>query len=87
MMRPRYALFEIGVGIMGGRLIGTVVGAIVSAVGALWILQGFDLIGQTGGMNGHRRYAAIGAVVAIAGLAIIAISNRRWLQSRSKHPR
>jgi vacuolar-type H+-ATPase subunit I/STV1 len=51
--------------IMWGR---AVVGFVLCAVGTLWILQGTKVI-QGSGMSGQGKWAAIGAVVLVAGLA------------------
>ncbi len=61
---------------MKNRWTATIVGLIVSAVGVLWILQGFDALGQSGGMNGKRTWSGIGFVVLAAGLALIYVFNR-----------
>lgn len=57
------------------RVTATIVGVIVSAVGVLWILQGFDALGQSGGMNGKKTWSWIGFVVLVAGLALIYVFN------------
>lgn len=55
----------------------TVIGVVIGAVGVLWILQGLNWLGQSGGMNGQRRWSGIGIVVLLAGLGVIAFANRR----------
>lgn len=50
---------------MWGR---AVVGFVLCAVGTVWILQGTKVI-QGSGMSGQGKWAAIGAVVVVAGLA------------------
>ena len=47
-----------------------VAGVVVAILGAVWILQGFDLLGQDGGMNGQLIWALLGALVLIGGLAL-----------------
>jgi hypothetical protein len=49
-----------------GILIG--VGVLLVLAGLLWTLQGLDLLGQSGGMNGQRIWVLIGPLVALAGL-------------------
>jgi LPXTG-motif cell wall-anchored protein len=61
---------------MKNRITATVIGVIVAAVGILWILQGFDALGQSGGMNGNKTWSWIGIVVLLAGLALIYVFNR-----------
>jgi hypothetical protein len=50
---------------MWGR---AVVGFVLCAVGTVWILQGTKVI-QGSGMSGQGEWAAIGAVMVVAGLA------------------
>jgi hypothetical protein len=52
-------------------------GVVLAVVGVLWTLQGLDLLGQSGGMNGQRTWAVIGPVTALAGLALAVIGYRR----------
>jgi len=54
------------------RIVFLVIGSVLELVGLLWILQGFNLMGQSGGMNGHKIFAVIGIVVALIGLALTA---------------
>jgi hypothetical protein len=61
---------------MANRITFTIIGIIVAAVGVLWILQGFDLLGQNGGMNGKQTWSWIGIVVLIAGLGILYVTYR-----------
>jgi hypothetical protein len=51
-------------------------GVLFVLVGVLWILQGLDALGQTGGMNGHPIWAVIGALAALAGLAAVVTGAR-----------
>ena len=61
---------------MKNRVTASIIGLIVAAVGVLWILQGFDALGQSGGMNGKKTWSWIGFVVLFAGLAVIYTFNR-----------
>jgi hypothetical protein len=54
----------------------TAVGAVLTVAGLIWALQGFGVIGGSF-MSGDSVWAIIGPVVAVVGLAIIAISLRR----------
>lgn len=58
---------------MRGRVI---VALALVAIGLVWIAQGLDLLGGSGFMDGDVRWALIGAVLAIAGVAI-ALNARR----------
>lgn len=49
----------------------------IFAVGLVWILQGFDLFGQDGGMNGEEQWILIGVVVAVVGLLLLVRELRR----------
>jgi Mg2+ and Co2+ transporter CorA len=53
-----------------------VIGVVLSVAGIVWILQGVNVI-HGSGMSGHGGYAALGAVVLVIGLALIAWSWRR----------
>jgi hypothetical protein len=44
--------------------------------GVVWILQGLNLLGQSGGMNGQHIWALIGVICALAGLGFIAAGVR-----------
>jgi len=56
---------------------GSIVGVIAIVLGVLWILQGTDSLGQSGGMNGNGDWTLIGAIVAILGLAWLVYTNWR----------
>jgi hypothetical protein len=63
--------------VMSGRIVRIIVGIVLALLGILWILQGADLLGGSGGMNGKGIWIVIGAVVLIAGLAVLAPLRRR----------
>jgi hypothetical protein len=48
-----------------------VIGVLLCAVGAVWILQGTKVI-KGMGMSGQGKWAVIGAVAVVAGLACVA---------------
>jgi len=52
-----------------------VVGFVLCAVGTVWILQGTEVI-QGSGMSGQGKWAVIGAVVVVVGLACFAWAAR-----------
>jgi hypothetical protein len=58
------------------RSVSMVLGGILVVAGAIWTLQGLDLLGQSGGMNGRRIWAVIGPITALGGLALVAIGRR-----------
>ena len=51
----------------GGGAVRLVVGVVLILLGGLWILQGLDVLGQDGGMNGEVLWVVIGALVLLAG--------------------
>ncbi len=53
-----------------------VLGVLLLIAGLIWTLQGLDLFGQEGGMNGQTEWTLIGAVTLVIGLAL-AISGYR----------
>ena len=53
-----------------------IVGVLLAAIGVIWILQGTDIL-KSGFMAGHMQYALLGIVALIAGIALVAIGNRR----------
>jgi hypothetical protein len=52
-----------------------VVGALLAIAGVIWALQGFGVIGGSF-MSGDSIWAIIGPVVAIIGLAMVALGLR-----------
>jgi len=62
---------------MSGRIVRIILGIVLALLGILWILQGADLLGGSGGMNGKGIWIVIGAVVLIAGLVVLAPLRRR----------
>jgi hypothetical protein len=67
--------------LLGRPVARIVVGLVLAVLGLLWTLQGFDVLGQDGGMNGQGEWIVIGVIAVIAGLALAATGYR----SRS-HP-
>lgn len=47
-----------------------VIGIIALLIGALWILQGLNVIGQSA-MSGHAGYAVLGLAVAAVGVWLL----------------
>ncbi len=58
------------------RIALNIAGAILVLLGALWALQGLNVIGGSF-MTGQTPWLVIGAVVAIAGVALLGWANRR----------
>ena len=47
-----------------------VAGVVLALLGAVWTLQGLDLLGQDGGMNDRPEWVVIGLVAVVAGVAL-----------------
>jgi hypothetical protein len=67
------------------RWIFVVAGVVLAIAGIVWTLQGLNLLGQSGGMNGQTIWAVIGPVTALAGLALVTIGVRAG-RSRASSP-
>jgi uncharacterized integral membrane protein len=52
-----------------------IVGILVALMGALWILQGTNIV-RTGFMAGHIQYALFGLIAVIAGIVVLFFANR-----------
>ncbi|MEV0646253.1 hypothetical protein AB0I28_13410 [Phytomonospora sp. NPDC050363] len=59
------------------RWVWLILGTLLVLAGAVWTLQGLDLLGQSGGMNGQKMWAVIGPVTAILGLVLIGLGLRK----------
>ncbi len=53
-----------------------IVGVLCFLIGAIWILQGLDVLTQ-GAMAGHRGYAVLGLAVVAFGVVLLVVANRR----------
>lgn len=58
------------------RWIFVVPGVLLAIAGIVFTLQGLNLLGQSGGMNGRTIWAVIGPVIALAGLVLVTIGVR-----------
>lgn len=59
------------------RIISSLLGLLMVAVGGIWMLQGLNLAFKVGFMVGDPKWAVYGALLAIAGLAQVVWSNIR----------
>ena len=64
------------------RWIFLVLGVLLMVIGVVWVLQGMNLLGQSGGMNGQHVWALIGLVCAVAGLGLTAAGVRAGRAAR-----
>ena len=59
------------------RWVWMILGILLVLSGVLWTLQGLDLLGQSGGMNGQKIWAVIGPITAIIGILLVRLGLRR----------
>lgn len=59
------------------RVVSSLIGLVMVAMGVVWILQGLDLAFRVGFMVGQRRWVLFGAILALVGMAQIVWSNVR----------
>ena len=52
------------------------VGALLVIVGAVWFLQGIDVLGGSG-MSGKTLWAVVGPIVALIGVDALVLGGRR----------
>jgi hypothetical protein len=64
------------------RWIFLVLGVLPAVAGLLWIGQGLNMLGQSGGMNGQHIWALIGLVCVVAGLGFITAGVRAGRRAR-----
>ena len=64
------------------RWIFLVLGVLLALAGVLWIGQGLNMMGQSGGMNGQHIWAVIGLVCVVAGLGSITAGVRAGRAAR-----
>lgn len=58
------------------KVIGSIVGALFVLVGAVWTLQGSNILTQ-GVMAGHPRWIVLGLLLAAVGIVVIVLVNAR----------
>jgi hypothetical protein len=59
------------------RIVSSLIGLVMVAVGTIWILQGLDLAFKVGFMVGDIHWTIYGAILATFGVAQIVWSNMR----------
>jgi len=59
------------------RVVSSLIGLVMLAVGVVWMLQGLNLAFRVGFMVGQRRWVLYGAILALVGIAQIIWSNTR----------
>ena len=58
------------------KLFGTIVGALLVLLGAVWILQGANILGGSV-MSGQSQWLYIGIILALVGAGIVYWARRR----------
>ena len=53
-----------------------IVGIVLVIAGVIFMLQGLDVFGGSGGMNGNKTWAVIGPIIAIVGLVLLVTGAR-----------
>lgn len=59
------------------RIVSSLIGLIMIAVGIVWILQGLNLAFRVGFMVGEKRWVIFGGILALVGIAQLIWSNTR----------
>lgn len=59
------------------RIVSTLLGVAMVAMGAVWILQGFNLAFRVGFMVDDKRWAVYGSILALFGIGQVVWSNTR----------
>jgi len=57
-------------------------GVLLAVVGVLWVGQGLNLLGHSGGMNGQHIWAVVGLICAVAGLGFVTAGVRAGRAAR-----
>jgi polyferredoxin len=69
------------------RVISSLIGLLMVAMGTIWILQGLNLAFRVGFMVGQPRWVLFGAILALVGIAQIVWSNTRQSAIADLKPR
>ena len=62
------------------RIVSTLLGVVMIAMGSVWILQGLDLAFRVGFMVGDRHWVLYGAILALLGIGQLIWSNTRQVK-------
>jgi len=63
------------------RIVSTLLGVAMIAMGTVWILQGLNLAFRVGFMVGDKHWVVYGAILALLGIAQVIWSNTRQVKS------
>jgi len=59
------------------RIVSSLIGLMMVAMGTVWILQGLNLAFRVGFMVGDKHWVVYGAILALVGIAQVIWSNTR----------
>jgi hypothetical protein len=62
------------------RIVSSLIGLAMVAIGIVWILQGLNLAFRVGFMVGQRRWVLYGVILALIGIAQMVWSNTRQVR-------
>jgi hypothetical protein len=62
------------------RIVSTLVGLLMVAMGCVWMLQGLNIAFRVGFMVGDPHWVVYGAILAIVGIAQVVWSNTRQIR-------
>ena len=65
------------------RIVSSLIGLAMVAMGIIWILQGLNLAFRVGFMVGQRHWVIYGAILALLGIAQVVWSNTRQVKPAS----
>lgn len=65
------------------RVVSSLIGLLMVAMGVVWMLQGLNLAFRVGFMVGDRRWVVYGAILALIGAAQAIWSNTRQIPPSS----
>ena len=63
------------------RIVSSVIGLVMIAMGSVWILQGQNLAFRRGFMVGDYHWTIYGAILAVVGIAQVIWSNTRQIKA------
>jgi hypothetical protein len=65
------------------RVVSSLIGLVMAAVGVIWMLQGLNLAFRVGFMVGQHRWVLYGLLLALVGVAQFIWSNTRQSSARA----
>lgn len=63
------------------RIVSTLLGVAMIAMGTVWVLQGLNLAFRVGFMVGDKRWVLYGGILALLGIAQVIWSNTRQVKT------